>query len=214
MDIVIKYGFSILILLLSFSIIETFLIRTLGQRLTTVLIKVIFIIAMFTIGYMIIDMILHSLYLYNTLFDNIFGSIIVYGLLGLGLFLSFTIALTYNFSSNELGIPKIIAIIISIPVLISVMAITSMTQEISASEYKNIDTIYQKVQGDKKLKKLFSDKYSNFSQDDFISRREYRIFTRIGKYFDYVQQKNINNRLKIQDETLKKNYIEDMKRKI
>ena len=63
MDIAIKYGFSILILLLSFSTIEIFLVRILGKKPTIVLIKIIFAVAMFTIGYMIIDMLLHSLYL-------------------------------------------------------------------------------------------------------------------------------------------------------
>lgn len=214
MDIVIQYGFSILILLLSFSTIEIFLIRILGEKLTTVSIKLIFTVAMFTIGFEIIDMISHSLYLYNTLFDNIFGSIIIYGFLGLGLFFSFAMAFTYNFSNNELGIPKIIAIIISFTVFLSVMLITNLMQEISTTEYKNIDTIYQKVEKNKKLKKLFSEKYTDFSKDSFISRREYRVFKKIEEYFDYMQKQNIDNQLKIKDEALKKSYIRDIKQKI
>ena len=214
MDIIIKYGFSILILLLSFSTVEIFLVRILGEKLTTVLIKTIFTVAMFTIGFIIIDMILHSLYLYNTLFDNIIGSIIIYGLLGVGLFFSFAMVFTYTFSNNELGVPKIIAIIISFTVFLSVMLITSIMKEISATEYKNIDTVYQKVQKDKKLKKLFSEKYTDFSQDDFISRREYRVFTKMEEYFDYMQKQNIDNQLKIKDEALKKSYIRDIKQKI
>ena len=214
MDIVINYGFSVLILLLSFSTVEIFLVRILGEKLTTILIKTIFTIAMVIIGYAIIDSILFSLYLYNTLFDNIVGSIVVYGLLGLGLFFSFAIVFTYHFSNNELGIPKVIAIIISVPVFISVMLITNMMQEISATEYKNINIIYQKVQKNKTLKKLFSEKYTDFSKDTFISRREYRVLKKIGDYFDYIQKQNIDNQIKIKNEALKKSYIRDLKQKI
>jgi len=214
MDIIIKYGFSVLILLLSFSTVEIFLVRILGEKLTTILIRSIFTIAMFTIGFIIIDMILHSLYLYNTLFDNIIGSILIYGVLGLGLFFSFAMAFTYTFSSNEPGVPKIIAFIISFTVFLSVFIITSTMKEISATEYKNIDTIYQKIQKDKKLKKLFAEKYTDFSQDDFISRREYRVFTKMEEYFDYMQKQNIDNQLKMKDEALKKSYIQDIKQKI
>lgn len=89
-----------------------------------------------------------------------------------------------------------------------------MTEEIAVSEYKNINVIHEKIQKNTKMKKLFSDKYTNFSKDKFISRREYRVLKKIGKYFDYLQEQNINNKLKIQDEALKKDYIEDMKRKI
>ena len=89
-----------------------------------------------------------------------------------------------------------------------------MTQEISVSEYKSIDTIYEKLQYNKKFKKLFSDKYSNFSQDNFISRSEYRVLKKIGKYFNYVENQNIDKQLKTKNEALKKSYMRDIKDKM
>jgi len=214
MNYIITYGLSTLILLLSFSSVEKLLGSILGKKTTTIFVKMTFAVSMLITGYMIVDFILFGLYLYNTLFDHIFASILILGIQLLAFFVSFAMLINYNFMSNEVGIPKIIAFVLFGPLISSVIYITSIRQEISSNEYKNINTIYQKIQGNKKLKKLFSVQYKDFMKDKFISRREYRVFTKIGAYYAVLQKQNMKNQMQMQNEALKKNYMRDLQQNI
>ena len=191
-------------------IIFEFLKSLIGERKTNLLLGILFVLSSVLNGFIAVDTILSTYYLYSD--NSFFGMLFcfIFGVISISsLYIAYILII-----SNEEFYNYLILIIFAAFSYLSIYMINNLNAEISAKSYKNIESIHEKIRTNSLLNEKYKNIFSEITQDKIITQREYRKLEKLERYFDYLQQQKIDPQKCIDENNIRNKKLKEAKQKI
>jgi len=183
--------------------------KIIGRHNTNFLVGLLSLAGGILTAFVLVDFINHSLYLYNSMSTF---EIIFYGIFCLVILASLYSSYFHIILDERLDSPFLLMVSI-FGLYVSIIISQNMDSEIKPDEYKEMNTIYEKVSSNPETKKLYEKIFPEITKDNIVSRKEYKNIIKIKQYFHYLNQQVINKETEINDNNQKKNYLQEAKEK-
>ena len=211
--IIIELGIGLAIIVfigIIFEFLKSMLKSLIGERKTNLLLGILFVLSSVLNGFIAVDTILSTYYLYSE--NSFFGMLFcfIFGVISISsLYIAYILII-----SNEEFYNYLILIIFAAFSYLSMYMINNLNTEISAKSYKNIESIHEKIRTNSLLNEKYKNIFSEITQDKIITQREYRKLEKLERYFDYLQQQKIDAQKRIDENNIRNKKLKEAKQKI